>query len=215
MIPTPPAKPVIGLVGGVGAGKSTAAAAFAALGCALIDADEIGYELLAEPDVRNQLRKRWGRRVFSPDGSVNREALAEIVFQDAAQLDALNDIMQDRIGRRIAQRIEQGQDDPDASAVVLDAAIMFEAAWDKMCTHVLFVSAPPAQRAARAAAKGLHEKAWRRRENSQISLDTKQTKCYCSLDNSSSAAYLREQVRGIFQRVVHQADRSSDVGNAD
>jgi len=207
MVPKPTAKPVIGLVGGVGAGKSTAAAELAALGCAVIDADKIGHELLAAPQVRQQLRKRWGGRVFSPDGSVDRRKLAEIVFQDPAQLDALNEIMRDRLGRAIAERIEQAQSDPDVPAVVLDAAIMFEAGWDKMCTHVVFVSAPPAHRAARSADKGLDEKAWRLRENSQISLDKKQAKCYCTIDNSSSVSHLCEQVRGIFQRVVHQADR--------
>ena len=77
-------KPVIGLVGGFGAGKSTAAAEFVALGCELIDGDAIGYELLGDREVTQQLRDRWGKKIFRPDGSVDRKALGDIVFENTA-----------------------------------------------------------------------------------------------------------------------------------
>ena len=59
---------MIGLVGGIGAGKSTAAAELARLGCAVIDADAIGHQLLAEPAVRRRLRERWGKASSGPTG---------------------------------------------------------------------------------------------------------------------------------------------------
>jgi len=199
--------PVIGLVGGVGAGKSTAADQFAALGCTLIDADKIGHELLADEEVCRELRSRWGERVFRSDGFVDRAALADIVFKHSSELDALNQIMHPRIGGRIARRIEQAQRDCEVPAVVLDAATLFEAGWDNMCTHVVFVAAPHDRRVSGAASKGMDRQEWLLREKSQISLDNKRAKCYCTLDNSSSVSHLCEQVRRVFQRVVHQADR--------
>jgi len=199
-------KPVIGIVGGVSAGKSTAAREFAALGCALIDADAIGYQLLEEDNVREELRKRWGEKIFKADGSVDREVLGEIVFADSSGLAVLNEIMQERIGSRIAQRIDEARRDAKVSGIVLDAAILFEAGWDSMCSHVVFVSASEEQRSARATRRGWDNERWAQREKSQISLDKKEARCYCSVDNSSSVSHLREQVRRIFQHIMHKAE---------
>ena len=93
-------KPVIGIVGGVGAGKSAAAAQFAALGCMLIDGDAIGHEVLTDPQVRQELQDRWGRRVLTADGLVDREALGQIVFANPADLEALNRMTWPRIRAR-------------------------------------------------------------------------------------------------------------------
>jgi len=195
-------KPVIGLVGGVCAGKSTAAAEFAALGCAVIDADAIGYELLASPEVKELILARWGRRVITAAGEVDREVLGGIVFADRAELEALNEIMHDRMRGRIEARIAEAMGDPQIPAIVLDAAVMFEAGWDDMCTVVLFVSAPEQARRRRAAQRGWGEGTWQRRENSQISLDTKAADCYCELDNSSTVSRLRDQVHRVFRRIA-------------
>ncbi len=197
---------MIALVGGVAAGKSTAAREFAALGCEPIDADAIGYELLADPDVRQRLRRYWGGRIFRPDGSVDRKALGEIVFADPTEMEKLNRVMQPRIRRSIEAKIAEAQKKTDVAAIVLDAAILFEAGWDDLCTHVLFVNAPEAVRIQRAAERGWNEQAWRAREKSQISLDRKAAECYGQLDNSSSVSYLREQVRRVFHRIVPKAD---------
>ena len=69
-------KPVIGIVGGIGAGKSTAAAELVALGCVLVDADAIGHELLGDPQVLDRLGRRWPDGVVGPAGQVDRKALA-------------------------------------------------------------------------------------------------------------------------------------------
>jgi dephospho-CoA kinase len=197
-----PAKPVIGIVGGVGAGKSTVAAELGALGCAVIDADAVGHELLGEDEVRQALRQRWGDRVLRPDGSVDRKAVAAIVFSDADELAALNAVMHPRIRRRMERRIAAARIDTAVPAVAVDAAVLFEAGWDKLCTHVVFVSAGEDQRRQRVASRGWDEAAWRRREELQISLDTKRPKCDYTVENRSSVSYLREQIREIFHRIV-------------
>src|SRR5438477_8015865 len=95
--PTGPApgrrKPVIGLVGGVGAGKSAAAAAMARRGGAVVDGDRLGHEALELPEVKRQLVARWGGRVLKPDGTANRRAIAGVVFADPAELKALEAVV--------------------------------------------------------------------------------------------------------------------------
>jgi len=165
-------KPVIGIVGGIGAGKSAAAAELVDLGCRRVDADQIGHELLNAPDVIRQVRQRFGGGVLGPDGAVDRHALGRIVFADAAELRALNAIMHPRIRLRIRQQIAQARADSEVAAVVIDAAVLFEAGWNDLCSHVLFVETPSDQRADRVrTCRGWDELTWRRREKMQISLD--------------------------------------------
>ena len=202
-------KPVIGILGGVGAGKSTVAAELVAMGCALVDGDAIGHELLAEPDVQRQLRQRWGDAVFDAAGCVDRKALGEIVFSDRAELAALNAIMHPLIGRRIEQQIARADADESVAAAVMDAAVMLEAGWDKLCTHLVFVDAPQSERLRRKqAAEGLEEASWKRREEFQIPLDKKVQICDYIVDSSSSVSCLQDQVRELFRKIVHTADCS-------
>ncbi|MFP4214448.1 MAG: dephospho-CoA kinase [Phycisphaerae bacterium] len=199
--------PVIGLVGGVGAGKSTVADAFAELGCAVIDADKLGHEVIQAPAVRDALVERWGTRIIGDDGRVDRSAVGEIVFDDEAELAFLNEIMHPRIAERIAGRIDELRNDPGVSAIVLDAAVMLEAGWDHQCDVLVFVDAPEAVRFARVlSSRGWSETTWRERENSQFSIDRKAASCDYCLRNSSSESHLREQVRTLFHRIVSRAD---------
>jgi dephospho-CoA kinase len=201
---SPPAsrKPVIGLVGGIGAGKSAAAAQLAALGCARVDADAIGHDLLADADVARRIRERWGAAAFTPDGRVDRKALGSAVFADAAELAALNRILHPRIRREMSRQIAAALGDPDVPGVVVDAAVMLEAGWDDLCTHLVFVSAPAAARYERVArGRGWSRAEWKRREKSQISLDTKAARCDYTIDNHSSVSRLRQQIRRLFPRM--------------
>jgi len=196
-------KPVIGLLGGVGSGKSTVASELAALGCAVIDADAVGHEVLAEPPVKTELRRLWGEGVFGPAGEADREAVGRIVFESADALAALNALVHPRMRERMARRIAELGADEGCPAVVLDAALLLETDWHELCTTLVFVSAPAAARAERVA----RERHWdsaelERRENSQKPLDIKRSRADHILDNSSSLSYLREQVRSIFHRIV-------------
>ncbi len=199
---------MIGIVGGIGAGKSTASAALADLGCAVIDADAIGHKMLAEPDVQSQLRRRWGDKVFAPDGTVDRAAVGQIVFNAPAELEALNAIMWPPMGDRIAQLIAKASTQASVPAIVLDAAILFESGWDALCTHVLFVDSPDADRAHRSAGRGLDFDAWKSREKTQIPLDIKRLRCYRTVDNSSSVSHLLQQVRLIYHQILHDRKNS-------
>ena len=199
---------MIGLVGGVAAGKSTVAAEMARLGAVVVDGDEIGHQVLRQPVVRRAVRKRWGAAVFAPGGQVDRAALGKIVFGAPKELAALNRILRPRIRRQIKREIAAARKSPAVAAVVLDAAILFEAGWDDLCSTVIFVRTPAFRRVRQAAAaKGWDRASWRRREIAQISLDNKRRKSDHTLDNRSTVSRLRDQVRQLFLSIVHAADR--------
>jgi dephospho-CoA kinase len=202
-----PEKPVIGIVGGVGSGKSTVAAALAELGCAVVDCDAIGHERLADGDVRDEIRRRWGDEVFDHEGQVDRDALAAVVFANADELAALGAIMHPRIRRRMMEQIDRARQDPSVAAIVVDGAVLFEAGCDALCTHLVFVDAPAAERQRRVREqRGWDVESWRRREKSQIPLDKKAESCDYTIGNSSSVSHLRERIRQLFNTLVHATD---------
>src|SRR5205814_10526886 len=82
-------KPVIGLIGAIGAGKSTAAKCFAARGGFVIDADALGHEALRQPAIIDSLVRLWGERVRKPDGTLDRREIGRIVFADVEQRNTL------------------------------------------------------------------------------------------------------------------------------
>ncbi len=201
-------KPVIGVVGGIGAGKSTVAAELAALGCSHVNADELAHEVLADEQVRQFVRKRWGGEVFDEDGSICRPKLAGAVFGSADGTAELNALLHPRIRKLAEGQIARAQRDPLVKAIVLDAALLIEAGWDEMCTHLLFVDAPQAVRRERSCRRhGWDEREWSMREKSQFSLDRKASKCDYTVNNGSTVSCLREEVRSVFDRIMHAADR--------
>jgi dephospho-CoA kinase len=149
------AKPVIGLIGGIGAGKTAAARAFAARGGVVIDADALGHEALEQPEIRQRVLERWSDRgnLLKPDGRLDRRAIGRIVFAEPAELRALERMVFPYIGMRARQEIERAQARADAKFVVLDAAVMLEAGWSDTCARVVYIDAPRDIRLARLAAR--------------------------------------------------------------
>jgi len=196
-------KPVVGIVGGVGSGKTTAAKAFANRGGFVIDCDAVGHELLGDDTVRSELRKRWGESIFATNGSVDRSVLGKIVFSSKKQLDALNTILHPRIAARTDELITTAQADSKVTIIAVDAAVLFEAGWDKFCTHTIFVNAPLDQRIKRVTeTRGWNEQILLQRESSQISLDSKAARCSHTVDNCSTESHLEDQIFQLIKKHI-------------
>lgn len=189
-------KLVIGLIGGIGAGKSAAADALARRGGHIVSGDEAGHAALIEPAVRNRVIARWPQAV-GPGGAIDRKVLGRIVFADAAQLKELEGIVFPWIKDRLHQEIETAQTDDKAQFVVLDAAVMLEAGWEGKCDKIVFVDAPRAARVARVAARGWSAADLDRRERAQFSLGEKKKRSDAVLDNSKSVHDLQKNVDGL------------------
>jgi dephospho-CoA kinase len=194
--------PVIGLLGGVGSGKSFVAAQFAKLGCKVVDADRLGHELLREPKIRRAIRERFGKSVCGPSGEVNRRRLGERVFSRAAELAALEAIVHPDLCRRVRRAVGQARR-RHVRAVVLDAALILEKGLDNLCTVMVYIQAPEEVRRVRAeAARGWDPLEVARREAPQISLKTKRRRADYVIDNSSSPDHTIEQIRTVLSRVT-------------
>jgi len=128
---------IVGLTGGIGSGKSSAASCFLQHGAVVIDADEISRNLTA-PDspVIRELAAKFGTGILTSDGSLDRAALAEIVFGNTASLSALNEIMHPKIRAEVLSRIA----DVDPSEIVVyDMPLLVETNSVDICDAVVVI----------------------------------------------------------------------------
>src|SRR5438309_2232365 len=97
--------PIVGIVGGIGSGKSVVAGELVKQGGYLIAGDLLGHEALRQPDIKEKVVQRWGRDLLDGQGEIQRRRLGHKVFVDPAELRALEAMVFPWIGRRIREEI--------------------------------------------------------------------------------------------------------------
>jgi dephospho-CoA kinase len=189
--------PVLGLIGAIGGGKSHVAALLAERGAFVLDADAVGHALLTQRPVRDQVIARFGSTIVGPDdgpdgsATIDRRALGAIVFADPAARRDLEAIVHPRMRktfeRAIARALRRGQ----ASAVVLDAAILLEAGWDSLCDRIVYVDASRAVRLERLSAqRGWTDETLQARERAQWPADRKRSMADAVVCNDGTPEHL-------------------------
>lgn len=187
--------PVLGLIGGIGAGKSTAAACFAARGGFVVDCDRLGHVALDLPQVKRQLVDRWGEPVLNPDGTANRRAIGGIVFHTPGEREWLEGVVFPVIGDLARAEIARAEADPAVRFVVLDAAVLLEAGWGPMCDKVVYVDAPREVRLARLAARSRWTAAdLTAREAAQWPAERRKAAAHAVIVNDGPLEQLQERV---------------------
>ena len=195
-------KPIIGILGGVGSGKSAVAAEFSELGCGVVDDDKIAHELLDQPEVREQVVALLGNEVLGSQGRINRGKVADIVFGDSEKLEKLTKILHPLVLERTEELIEQYNQDNRIKAIVLDMPLLVEVGWEKRCDKLIFVDCDEKIRENRAKNKGFEKNHIKNRENFQISLDKKKRIADNTIDNNSDFSALVRQIAEIFSYIM-------------
>jgi len=200
--------PVVGLVGGIGSGKSAVAHwLLAERQVVVIDADKIGHEVLKYPQVKKQLKNHFGDSVFDSTGTeINRTALGRLVFGSDVQHKAartdLESIVHPQIRETIESQIREGKSSSKLEAVILDAAIMFEAGWNNLCDIIVFVDTPFSERLKRVSeTRGWDQQRLEATEASQISLESKRNASDEIIDNSGSLQQAGNQLEQILNKL--------------
>jgi len=197
--------PIIGILGGIGSGKSSVVRQVTEFRLQIIDADRIGHELLGNEDVLRDLRTHFDSSVFDSAGQVIRPKLAEVVFGETAEhhsaLQKLNQILHPAIRRETQNQIKQASEDTDA--IVIDAALLLEAGWADPCDVMVYIDTPESDRIARVEAnRGWSAEEQRKREQAQMPLDKKRAQSDYVVDNSGSIAHAAQQMTEILRQVI-------------
>lgn len=191
---------LVGLTGGIGSGKSTVARLLAARGAILIDADQVAREIVepGEPALR-EIAERFGAHVITPDGDLDRQALADIVFPNPDARRDLEAITHPRIGERIEARIRAiAEDEADSGrerVVVIDHPLLVESGLADGFPVVVVVTAPEEIRVDRLVRlRGMDPDDVRARIRAQADDETRVAAATHVLDNAGDEDALRHQV---------------------
>lgn len=201
---------IVGLTGGIACGKTTVAAMLRTLGAFVLDADEISRGLTAPGGAAlPAIREAFGQAVFLPDGTLDRKALAAIVFSNKEALHTLNAITHpmviDRLESGIAACRESG-----VSIVVLDVPLLFEVGADKLADTTLCVTAPTEVQIRRMQTRnGYSTKEAMERINSQMPVAEKAARSDAVLDTHKPLAQLEQEVEKLYH-VWLNADRKEN-----
>jgi dephospho-CoA kinase len=182
----------IGLTGGIGSGKSTVSALLAERGAVIVDADRIAREVVAPgtPGLA-QVVDVFGEKVLAGDGSLDRQALAAIVFTDPQARARLDGIVHPLVRARSAELVAAV---PEDSVVVNDVPLLVETGQGRSYDLVLVVEADPATRLSRLVQRGLTAEDARARMAAQASDEQRRAVADVVLDNSGTPEELAEQV---------------------
>jgi dephospho-CoA kinase len=141
----------VAITGGIGAGKSEALKAFARNGAATVSSDEIVHHLLRRPEVRDAVVARMGHGIVSPDGEIDRGALATVVFNDREALGWLEEVLHPLVSAEYLEWREQLAELPDAPRVsVTEVPLLYETGSDARFDKVVVITAPSKLRKARS-----------------------------------------------------------------
>jgi len=191
---------LVGLTGGIGSGKSTVSSLLAEHGAVIIDADALVRELQAPGSpVLEQMAERFGRGIIRDDGSLDRAAVAEIVFNDETALKALNDIVHPALAVEVTRRIDAARGTDDV--VVLDFPLLAERPREGLSAAVV-VDAPVETAIERlVASRGMKEDDARARIANQVSREQRLAIATHVIDNSGDLDSLRDQVDALWDEL--------------
>jgi dephospho-CoA kinase len=196
-------KPVIGIAGGIGSGKSFVANLFGELGCLVISSDQQVGDVYADPEVRQILRDWWGQEILTPAGEINRRLIASKVFNNPVERRRLEGLIHPRVADIRERAMTQAAKDPQVHAYVWDTPLLFETGLNRECDAVVFVDVPWDQRLARVReTRGWDPAELARREKSQWPLDRKKDLADYVIDNTADAGFARGQVKDVLSRIL-------------
>ncbi len=192
---------MIGLTGGVAAGKSEALAAFGRLGAETISTDAVTHELLASDELRELLIDRWGPEV-APNGAVDRERVGAIVFESPEELAWLESQLHPRVGARILAWREALPD--DAELAVIEVPLLFETGMESLFAAVVSIVSPDSLREQRIAERGVGLAA--EGSGRQLSQEEKAERATYVVVNDGTVAGLEQSLADLLPELREERD---------
>ncbi len=191
---------LIGLTGGIGSGKSTVSSLLTARGAVVVDADAITRELQSPgTPVLAAIVERFGDGVVAPDGTLDRQALADVVFVDDEALRDLNAIVHPAVGQEIGRRLAELADTDEI--VVLDVPLLVESGRDDMVALVVVDVDPDLAAERLVEHRGMKIEDVRARQARQATREERRARADVVIDNGGDLAALEAQVDAAWDRI--------------
>ena len=202
--PAWPPLTVVGLTGGIASGKTTVAGMFAELGALILNADDEGRAVMepGEPALAEAIAC-FGRGCLRGDGRLDRQALGDRVFSNAAERRILNRITHPRIARRLRGKLlEISSRAKENTVVVVEAALLLEADWAKLVDKIVVIATQQSTQVARLMSRSkLSLPQAQARVTAQMPLRQKLRYADYRLDGETPPAVTRQQVAAVWHEL--------------
>ena len=187
----------LGLTGGIGCGKSTVSALFKDAGWQTIDTDYLVRELLEEDsNIQAQIREHWGDKVFTQDASIDRKAVAALVFSDKSELKWLENLLHPIVQERWKSSLEGA---PELHWLV-EVPLLFEKRLENYFDLTVCVHSLPNIVEVRIANRGYSQSEILQRREQQMPLDEKVERADHVISNSGSFDFLKLQIKKLIEQ---------------
>ena len=205
-------KPVIGLTGGIGSGKSTVAAELGKLGCGVIDADAFSRQAMGDGQILQQVQSHWGDAVFDEMGHLDRKALGALVFSSPDELKILENMIHPYVHRQRQAMRQRYMADQTVIAIVEDCPLLFEAGLDSEVDVTIFVAADEEIRRQRVlSTRGWSTEELTRRQKNQLKLDIKANCADYVVNNNGGEKDCFDQGRHVLSDILQSPDPKSQI----
>ncbi|QKG83973.1 dephospho-CoA kinase [Kroppenstedtia pulmonis] len=196
----------VGLTGGIATGKSTVSEMLRRRGARLIDADQIARAVVEPGQKGNeQVRRRFGERVFHPDGSLNRKALGEIVFRDKSARQDLNRILHPLIMKRMKEEKDHWEKIDPNQVVILDIPLLIEEDLTSLVDQVILVYVTESIQLKRLMNRDqINETEAKQKMAAQMPIEMKKTFADVVIDNSGSLTNTERQVDELWGKLISE-----------
>ncbi|MBG9793233.1 dephospho-CoA kinase [Paenibacillus dendritiformis] len=186
----------IGLTGGIASGKSTVSRLLVERGALLVDADRIAREIvLPGSPALDQIAERFGADMLLPDGSLDRKRLGNVVFANAAERKALEEITHPAIRQEMMTQMRRLEEEHPQSLVVVDVPLLYESGLTDRFEEIVVVYVPKEIQLERLMRRdGLTEAEASERLRSQWDIEMKRERADYVIDNSKGIEETRQQV---------------------
>ncbi len=196
---------VVGLTGQIGAGKTTLAGLLKKKGAFLLDADQIGNELLLREDIKQQITETFGKDVLA-DGEIARLKLAKKVFLSRDILDKLNDIMWPPITKRIEEELAGlSKTLPANTIVIIEAPLLLEAGLEDYINVLISVTCSYDKQLKRLIQRGYTEEDAKSRLKMQTPVEDLRAKSDYIIDNIEDVDILKKEAEKLWHFIKKQS----------
>ena len=200
---------IAGLTGGIASGKSTVSAFLKDAGAIIVDADKIAREVVQKGlPAWLEIVNTFGQSILLPDGEINRILLGDIIFNDPAQKQVLNQIVHPWVFAKTATRLTEIEKKKLNAVVILDVPLLIESGMDTGLSDIIVVYVPEQVQFQRLMTRdALTQKQALARIRSQLSIEEKKKRATIVIDNSNSPENTRSISLTVYQHLKEKITR--------
>jgi len=204
-------KPLVGITGIIGSGKTTVSRLFEKLGAAVFDADVAARKSTEDIEIISGIRETFGNQVFNSDGTLDRKKLANIVFISKGKLQQLNSIVHPYVRKQMWNFVEAQQKLVEVAMIIIDSPLIYETDLYTHLDFIVVVSSDIETCIQRVHQRnGLSREEIQERLSHQIPLEEKIKRSDFNIDNNNQLKRLNKNVQTVFTNIVEKWESNAD-----